>query len=56
MSNPPTKTEAQRPKTKAQQASDANKIQQYAVRTNTSRPSDRKLEQKQLQNDHPNKR
>jgi hypothetical protein len=51
MSNPP-KTAPQRPRTAAQRASDANKIMQYAVRTNTSRPSDRRPGDAQLQNDH----
>lgn len=48
MTNPPSKplrpgaTPPQRPKTAAQRASDANKLQQAAVRSNTSRPSDRR--------------
>ena len=48
MTNPPSKpprpgaTAPQRPRTAAQRASDANRIQQFAVRNNTSRPSDRR--------------
>jgi hypothetical protein len=48
MTNPPSKpprpgaTPPQRPRTAAQRASDANRIQQQAVRNNTSRPSDRR--------------
>jgi hypothetical protein len=50
MTNPPQKP--QKPRSAAQRASDANKIQQYAVRTNTARPGDRRPGQPQLQNDH----
>ena len=48
MTNPPSKpprtgaVQPQRPRTAAQRASDANRIQQHAVRNNTSRPSDRR--------------
>ncbi len=48
MTNPPSKpprsgaTAPQRPRTAAQRASDANKLQQAAVRSNTSRPDDRR--------------
>jgi hypothetical protein len=44
ISKPPRSgaTPPQRPRTAAQRASDANKIQQLAVRTNTARPSDRR--------------
>jgi hypothetical protein len=48
MTNPPSKpprtgaTAPQRPKTAAQRASEANKLQQAAVRNNTSRPDDRR--------------
>ncbi|HVR68451.1 MAG TPA: hypothetical protein VMT98_17515 [Verrucomicrobiae bacterium] len=52
MSNSPSKTAPQRPKTAAQRASDANRIMQHAVRTNTSRPNDRNADDKQLQADH----
>jgi hypothetical protein len=56
MANTPTqKPQAQRPqkpKSAAQRASEANTIQQHAVRTNTARPGDRRVGQAQLQNDH----
>lgn len=48
MTNPPSKpprtgaVQPQRPKTAAQRASDANKLQQQAVRANTARPGDRR--------------
>ncbi|HEX5007976.1 MAG TPA: hypothetical protein VFV70_12735 [Hyphomonadaceae bacterium] len=48
MTNSPSKpphpgaTAAPRPRTAAQRASDANKLQQRAVRDNTSRPNDRR--------------
>lgn len=42
----------QKPKSAAQQASEANTLKQRAVRANTSRPGDRTTGQKQEQNDH----
>ena len=53
MSDAPSKTRPQKPKSAAQRASDANKVMQHAVRTNTSRPNDRRPDQKQDQADHP---
>ena len=52
--NPPRSNaiQPQRPRTAAQRASDANKIQQHAVRTNTARPGDRRPGDPQLQADH----
>ncbi len=50
MSTPPQKP--QRPPSAAQRASDANKLMQHAVRTNTSRPNDRRPGDPQLQADH----
>lgn len=50
MSNSPQKP--QKPKTPAQRASEANTLQQRAVRANTSRPNDRRAGQKQDQADH----
>jgi len=47
--------QSQRPeksRSAAQRASDANKLEQYAVRTNTARPSDRRPGQSQLQYNH----
>lgn len=46
------KIQPQKPKTAAQRASDANRIMQHAVRTNTARPNDRQPGQKQEQADH----
>lgn len=48
----PSQQKPQKPRSAAQRASDANKLQQYAVRTNTARPDDRRPGQPQLQNDH----
>jgi hypothetical protein len=53
MSSTPPKARPQKPKSAAQRASDANKLMQHAVRTNTSRPNDRRPDQKQGQADHP---
>ena len=53
MTNPtstPPRTGAippQRPRTAAQRASDANRLQQHAVRNNTSRPDDRRARDEQ---------
>jgi hypothetical protein len=47
-----TDNKPQRPKTAAQRASEANTLQQHAVRTNSARPADRQAGQAQLQNDH----
>ena len=52
MSNSLPQTRPQKPKSAAQRASDANKIMQHAVRTNTARPDDRQPDQKQEQSDH----
>jgi hypothetical protein len=41
-SKPPRPGATATPRTAAQRASDANKLQQRAVRDNTSRPSDRR--------------
>jgi hypothetical protein len=48
----PQRPPVERPKTAAQRASDANKLMQHAVRTNTARPDDRRPGDPQLQADH----
>ena len=53
MANPPQAAQRpQRPKSAAQRASEANTRQQLAVRTNSPRPSDRRTDDLQEQNDH----
>lgn len=54
MSNPPHQKSQrpQKPKSAAQRASEANTLQQQAVRANTARPGDRRDGQPQLQADH----
>lgn len=42
----------EKPKTAAQRASEANRLQQLAVRDRTARPSDRRTEEAQPQADH----
>jgi len=51
---PPSKLKAQRPKSAAKLASEANTRQQLAVRTNSPRPSDRQFHDELA--DHPGRK